>query len=134
MPDEVKKYLGTDNDQIMNSIIIDVIKNSYNKPYISMSKEVYNAVKILKKFNYDNIYYKAITQEDRKRYENTIETLYSVYSRALEMNDKENDIYKLYLKDMSDAYLKNNTNSQIVIDYIAGMTDNFLQRQYEKYK
>lgn len=134
LPDEVKKYLGTDNDQIMNSIIIDVIKNSYNKPYISMSKEVYNAVKILKKFNYDNIYYKAITQEDRKRYENTIETLYSVYSRALEMNDKENDIYKLYLKDMSDAYLKNNTNSQIVIDYIAGMTDNFLQRQYEKYK
>ncbi len=134
LPDEVKKYLGTDNDQIMNSIIIDVIKNSYNKPYISMSKEVYNAVKILKKFNYDNIYYKAITQEDRKRYENTIETLYSVYSRALETNDKENDIYKLYLKDMSDTYMQNNTNSQIIIDYIAGMTDNFLQRQYEKYK
>lgn len=134
LPAEVKTYLGTDNDQIMNSIIIDVIKNSYNKPYISMSKEVYSAVKILKKFNYDNIYYKAITEEDRKRYENTIETLYSVYSRALEMDDKENDIFKLYLKDMSDTYVQNNTNSQIIIDYIAGMTDNFLQRQYEKYK
>lgn len=134
LPAEVKTYLGTDNDQIMNSIIIDVIKNSYNKPYISMSKEVYSAVKILKKFNYDNIYFKAITEEDRKRYENTIETLYSVYSRALEMDDKENDIFKLYLKDMSDTYVQNNTNSQIIIDYIAGMTDNFLQRQYEKYK
>jgi len=134
LPDEVKKYLGTDNDQIMNSIIIDVIKNSYNKSYISMSKEVYNAVKILKKFNYDNIYYKAITEEDRKRYESTIETLYSVYSRALEIDDKENDIFRLYLKDMSDTYVQNNTNSQIIIDYIAGMTDNFLQRQYEKYK
>ena len=126
--------MGTDNDQIMNSIIIDVIKNSYNKSYISMSKEVYNAVKILKKFNYDNIYYKAITEEDRKRYESTIETLYSVYCRALEIDDKENDIFRLYLKDMSDTYVQNNTNSQIIIDYIAGMTDNFLQRQYEKYK
>ena len=48
LPENVKKYLGTENTQIMNSIIVDVIKNSYNKDYISMSKEVYEAVKTLK--------------------------------------------------------------------------------------
>ncbi len=134
LPENVVKYLGTENTQIMNSIIEDIIKNSYGKPYISMSKEVYDAVKTLKKFNYDNIYYQAITQEDRKRYSNTIETLYSVYSRALDLEDKENDIYKIYLKDMNEDYIKNNSDAQIIIDYISGMTDNFLQRQYEKYK
>ena len=134
LPENVKKYLGTENTQIMNSIMVDVIKNSYNKDYISMSKEVYEAVKTLKKFNYDNIYYQAITQEDRARYTKTIETLYSVYSRALDLEDKENDIYKLYLNNMSEEYLKSNSDSQKIIDYISGMTDNYLQRQYEKYK
>ena len=134
LPENVKKYLGTENTQIMNSIIEKKKKNSYNKDYISMSKEVYEAVKTLKKFNYDNIYYQAITQEDRARYTKTIETLYSVYSRALDLEDKENDIYKLYLNNMSEEYLKSNSDSQKIIDYISGMTDNYLQRQYEKYK
>lgn len=134
LPENVKKYLGTENTEIMNSIIIDIIKNSYGKNYISMSKEVYEAVVQLKKFNYENIYYQAITPEDRDRYTNTIETLYSVYSRALDSQDYENDIYKIYLNQMSEEYLKNTSDSQKIIDYISGMTDNYLQRQYEKYK
>ena len=134
LPENVKKYLGTENAQIMNSIIVDVIKNSYNKNYLTMSKEVFEAVKTLKKFNYDNIYYQAITEEDRTRYTKTIETLYSVYSRALDLEDKDNDIFKEYLNNMSEEYLKNNSDSQKIIDYISGMTDNYLQRQYEKYK
>lgn len=134
LPENVKKYLGTENAEIMNSIILDIIQNSYNKDYISMSKEVYQAVSDLKKFNYENIYYKAITEEDRKRYTNTIETLYSVYSRALDLEDKENDIYKTFLNQMSEEYNKNTPDSQKIIDYISGMTDNFLKRQYEKYK
>ena len=134
LPENVKKYLGTENAQIMNSIILDIIKNSYKKSYISMSKEVYDAVKTLKKFNYDNIYSQAITQEDSTRYTNTIETLYSVYSRALDLEDKENDIYVEFLNNMNEGYLKNNSDSQKIIDFISGMTDNYLQRQYEKYK
>lgn len=134
LPENVKKNLGTENTQIMNSIILDVIKNSFNKEYISMSKEVYEAVKTLKKFNYDNIYYNAITDESREEYTKIIETLYGVYSRALNQEDKSNDIYIVYLNNMSEEYLKNNSDSQKIIDYISGMTDNYLQRQYEKYK
>lgn len=134
LPENVKKYLGTENTQIMNSIILDVIKNSFNKEYISMSKEVYESVKTLKKFNYENIYYNAITDESREEYTKIIETLYGVYSRALDQEDKNNDIYKVYLNNMSEDYLRNNSDSQKIIDYISGMTDNYLQRQYEKYK
>ena len=134
LPENVKKYLGTENTEIMNSIIIDIIKNSYGKNYISMSKEVYEAVVELKKYNYDNIYYQAITPEDRERYTNTIEKLYSVYSRALDSKDYENDIYKIFLNQMNEDYLNNISDAQKIIDYISGMTDNYLQRQYEKYK
>lgn len=134
LPENVKKYLGTENAEIMNSIILDIIANSYGKNYISMSKEVYQAVVELKQFNYENIYYKAITPEDRDRYTKTIETLFNVYTTALKNEDAENDIYKIYLNQMSEEYLKNTSDSQKAIDYISGMTDNYLQRQYEKYK
>lgn len=134
LPENVKKYLGTDNTQIMNSIIIDVIENSLGKDYISMSKNVYEAVAQLKDFNYDKIYTKAITKEDEKRYTKTIESLYSVYSRALDAKDETNDIYKVFLKCMDKEYLENTSDSQKIIDYISGMTDNFLEKQYEKYK
>ncbi len=134
LPENVKKYLGTENTQIMNSIILDVIENSYGKNYISMSKEVYEAVMDLKKFNYENIYSNAITQEDQDRYINTIEKLYSVYSRALDSKDYSNDIYVNFLNQMSKDYIDNNSDAQKIIDYISGMTDNYLKIQYEKYK
>lgn len=134
LPENVKKYLGTDNAQIMNSIILDVIENSLGKNYISMSKNIYEAVKELKDYNYKNIYENAITQEDRKRYTKNIESLYSIYCRALDSEDKSNDIYKIFLNNMSKDYIKNTSDSQKVIDYISGMTDNFLESQYEKYK
>ncbi len=134
LPENVKKYLGTDNAQIMNSIILDVIENSLGKNYISMSENVFKAVKELKEYNYKNIYENAITQEDRKKYTKNIESLYSIYCRALDMEDKTNDIYKIFLNDMSKDYIENTSDSQKVIDYIAGMTDNFLEEQYEKYK
>lgn len=134
LPENVKKYLGTDNAQIMNSIILDVIENSLGKNYISMSKNIYEAVKELKDYNYKNIYENAITEEDRKRYTKNIESLYSIYCRALDSEDKSNDIYKIFLNNMSKDYIKNTSDSQKVIDYISGMTDNFLESQYEKYK
>ena len=134
LPYNVKKYLGQENTQIMKNIIIDIIKNSYDKNYITMSEEVYKAIVDLKQFNYDHIYIKAIDSEDAKRYTKYFETLYDVYSKALESKDKSNDICAKFLANMSEEYLKNTSDSQKIIDFLSGMTDSFLERQYEKYK
>ena len=134
LPENVVKYLGTENAQIMDSIITDIIKNSWGKGYISMSPEVFEAVNTLKTFNYENIYHKAISDEQRETYTKTIETLFSVYMRALDQKDTTNDIYRTFLDKMNKDYLENTSDAQKVIDYISGMTDNYLEREYEKYK
>ena len=64
IPEDIKRVLGTKNSEIMNSIILDIIENSFNKPYISMSDTVYRAIDKLKDFNMKNIYMKANTKED----------------------------------------------------------------------
>ena len=59
--------------------------------------------------------------------------LYEVYINALEKEDRENDIYEVFLKDMNTEYLNNSNNDEKVIDFIASMTDNYIQKQYDKY-
>ena len=54
IPNEIIEILGDNNKDIVNNIIVDIIENSYNKPYIKMSNKVYNALISLKKFNYEN--------------------------------------------------------------------------------
>ena len=48
----------------------------------------------------------------------------------LNNNDTESSIYKTFLDNMNDDYLKNTTNERKVIDYIAGMTDDFIVKEY----
>ncbi len=129
LPLKIVKVLGKTNKEIINTIILDIIKNSYDKPYLKLSDEVFEAVVELKKFNYENIYFKANTKEDLKEYEKMFETLFEYYLDDLK-GSKQSSIYDSFLKEMDSSYLKNNTDKRKVIDYIAGMTDDYFVNQY----
>lgn len=133
IPLSIKNTLGITNDKIMNTIILDIIEKSYGKPYISMSDEIYEQIVKLKEFSYENIYKKAITEEIKEKYKTTFYKLYDVFYKALKNEELDNDIYEVFLKGMSKDYVLNNTKGQMVIDYLAGMTDSFIESQYEKY-
>ncbi len=132
IPNNITRELGTTNAQIMNNIIMDIIKNSFNKPYIEMSPEVFNAVVDLKKFNMENIYKKSVTNDQLKLYKKMFNDLYDVYIEALRNKNYKNDIY-LFVNNMCDEYINNTRQEQIVIDFISGMTDRYMELQYEKY-
>lgn len=134
LPKNVKEILGTTNSEIMNNIILNVVENSYDKPYIEFSDKVYNAILDLKNFNYENIYKKAVSDYEKEKYKDIFYTLYDVYYNALINNDYKNSINEIFLNSMSKYYLENTSNAQKVIDYLSGMTDNFIEREYEKYK
>ena len=56
IPSNITNVLGKTNSSIVNTIVLDIIENSINKPYIKMSDKVFKALFELKKFNYKNIY------------------------------------------------------------------------------
>ena len=37
-----------------------------------------------------------------------------------------------FLHDMDDSYIERNDDNRVVIDFIAGMTDDFFNNQYQK--
>ena len=130
IPEEITKILGKSNKEIINTIILDIIKNSYGKNYILLSDKVYNAIKNLKKFNYENIYNKANSKERLKEIENMFNIVFEYYLNDLNNKNINSNIYKYFLNNMNKEYVKNTTNPIIVIDYIAGMTDDFFINEY----
>ena len=132
IPDDIRKVLGTTNSEIVNTIILDIITNSLDKPYIKLSDEVFNAVFSLKEFNYKNIYSKANTKEELEYYEYGMNILYHEELNNIRINNKDSDIYNIYLNNMSSNYIKNTEDKRKVIDYIAGMTDDFFKSKIKK--
>lgn len=130
IPGEIVEVLGSTNKSIINTIVLDIINNSIDKPYITMSDEIFDVLNKLIKFNYENIYYKANTKEQIKEYEMMFRSVFDYNLDNLLNNNKNANIYKIYLNNMNDDYILNNTKERIVIDYIAGMTDDYFINEY----
>lgn len=134
IPESIQKILGSSNREIISHIILDIINNSKGKSCIEMSKEVYEAIRDLKKFNYDHIYSLANTDEDVNKITIMFNELFDYYLDILNNKIMSDDIYTLYLNNMSEDYKKKTSNERIVIDYLSGMTDDFFIEQYKKIK
>lgn len=133
LPSNTIKTLGITNSNIVNTIVVDVIENSMDKNYIAMSEKIYSALQELIEFNYKNIYLKANTKEQLNKIDKMFEDLFGLYYNQVTNNDYSQDIYVMFLDNMSSEYLNKTTPARKVIDYIAGMTDNFFLEQYKKY-
>lgn len=125
IPENIKNVLGNNNREIINNIILDIIENSYGKDKIVLSKRVFKAISELKRFNYNEIYEKANTKEQIKYYEDRMNKLYYFLLDDLNKNKDDSIIYKVFINNMPFEYINKNDNKRIVIDFIAGMTDDY---------
>ncbi len=132
LPKDITNVLGDNNKDIVNTIVLDILNNSLDKPYIELSKPIYEAVKALKKFNNEHIYQKANTKEDIAFYKLLFEELFIYYKDNID--NKDCSINTIFLNNMDKEYLKDTSTERKVIDYISGMTDEFILREYKKLK
>ena len=130
LPKEITEVLGSTNSEIVNTIILDIIENSIGKDYIKLSDKVLESIVALKKFNYKNIYYKANSDEDIAYYTKVFNELFIYYRDNI--NNPDCSINTVFLRSMKEKYLENTSIERKVIDYLAGMTDDYIIREYEK--
>lgn len=132
IPSSIVEVLGNNHRDIVNTLIMDIINNSQDCPYIKFSDRVFKALKELIIFNYQHIYQKANGKEAIAYYKLVFNTLYAHYLKDIEANNSESEINKNYLSKMSNKYLKETSNKRKVIDFIAGMTDEYLLKCYRQ--
>lgn len=135
IPLKVSKVLGDNNSEIINTMVMNVIENSIDKDNcIVMSDDIFETIKVLKSFNYKMIYDRANSEESKEYYKEIFNKVFDYYLEQLKIDNKDSNIYKIYLKDMDKSYIDETSMVRKVIDYIAGMTDDFLVKEYELIK
>lgn len=130
IPLDIVRLIGNNNKDLINNLIIDIVNNSYDKNYISFSKEVFEAMDELKKWNYDHIYNnpKKMIQDTKIKY--VFDCVLDKCLNNLQENKENSSIIK-FVGNMNQEYLQKSSDTRIVADYVSGMTDDFLLEEFE---
>jgi dGTPase len=133
IPKECRSILGDTNGTIVYTLVEDLIANSLDRPTVSFSSEVGEALRKLKSFNYDLIYMNKKVKEQTSKVKLMFELLFQAYLNDIETGNEDSVIYRRFLDGMSQEYRKKTTAPGIVRDFIAGMTDEYFLDQCRKY-
>lgn len=132
IPQNVREILGDHNDQIINSLVVNLIENSYNKERIGFSGEVYAALSQLKDFNYSRIYLNPVIKTESEKIHRMFYMLFDMYYSDIVADNRDSDIFTYFLKDRTNEYVEKTDNARIVIDFLASMTDEFIISRFNK--
>jgi dGTPase len=138
LPEGVKKDLGESNTDIINSLVTDIIINSYNRDEITYSSDIAEKVFELKRFNTERIYKSPRLKGKKTKLRTAFRFLFEKFLIALNRGEEESLIFKEWIfnrgKNKGVDYVNNNLPEQVVVDYIASMTDRYFNNTYIKYK
>ncbi len=127
LPTEVTKVLGDNNSKIVDTLIKDIIINSFDKPYLTFSEEVFEALMKLKDWNYKFIYASEEANKNQDIIKELFYELYYCYLKKVE-NFTDKDIHTQSEMNLYE-FIKEKDNStdikRAIIDYIAGQTDQY---------
>ncbi|MCX7990912.1 MAG: HD domain-containing protein [Proteobacteria bacterium] len=125
IPEMVVKKLGNTAGKIVFNLVIDIIENSLNKPYISMSEDTANALFELKNFNRERVYKNKKIKREHDKIKKMMEFLFEETLKDIEKRKKDSPIFRDFIVEMDENYIEKNSPPQIALDYIASMTDRY---------
>ena len=129
LPPESVECLGNTNGTIVFNLVTDIIQTSFRKHYVAFSSEVSDALRRLKKFNLKRIYLNPAIKTHSADLNKLFEFLFEKYLCDIRNTDTSSVIFSRFLNGMSPAYTENHSSSEIVRDFISGMTDEYFLSQ-----
>ena len=125
--------IGSINSEIINNLVVNIIENSYGQPYIKMDEAHFKAVQSCKRENYDMIYLNEPGRVVLKRVvEPMMQEIYEQMLEDLQMQKKDSPIFRHHIDYVNQTHYQRSVPyestepNQIVVDYIASMTDDYL--------
>lgn len=127
-----KTHLGNCNREILGKLAADLIQNSYENDYISLSEEGLEALNTLRHFNFKFIYTHPKLKVESSKIKRGFRLLFEWLLEDFQANNKASYLWCNYLHKRNEKYLEQTPAVQCVVDYISGMTDNFFVKTLEK--
>jgi len=130
LPLSAIQVLGLSHSQRINTMVSDIIENSWeatnygiikDRPAVKMSSPVLSAANTLRDFLHERVYNLQTARDETDKAKDVVCFLYRYFS---EHDDKLPAEYRLH----------SDTTERRVVDYIAGMTDQYAMRLAEELK
>ncbi len=128
----INEDIGSINAEIINNLVVNVIENSYGKPYIKLDTKHFKALRKSRIDNYQKIYNNVASVA---KLDTTVKPMMTeIYGQLLDdlrAGHRASPIYRQHIDYVSGAYYKrdipyeDSDPHQIVVDYIASMTDDY---------
>lgn len=123
LPEECLEVLGKEHRNRINTMVLDLIKTNWEEPaVIKMSSPVQAATDKLRDFLFKNVYIGSEAKREEAKARHMVQRLFRHFQENPDL--------------LSGEYLNRALTGNIdraACDYIAGMTDRFAIRVYEKY-
>ena len=137
-PKYTPNTIGVRNAEIINNMIVNIVERSYGKPYLKMDEDFFEALSIGKKENYELIYGDAKVRKDyNENIHPMMEQMYEILLKDAKEHNRASVLYKHhieYVNGIIKYYAKTdyeeNEANDIVMDYIASMTDDYFVDLY----
>lgn len=131
--DFVDGKIGKTNAEIINNMIVNIVENSYGQPYLKMDPEYFEAFSAAKQENnrliYGNDALKTVYQEQIRP---MFEAVYFALLKDAKDQKKDSLLYKHHIQYIcketqyySKINYEDNEPDDIVVDYMASMTDDY---------
>ncbi|HHY40135.1 MAG TPA: deoxyguanosinetriphosphate triphosphohydrolase [Syntrophaceticus sp.] len=122
LPKDCVEILGNRHKVRINTMVTDIIKMSRGKPIVAMSDEVQQATDKLREFLFERVYIGSEAKLEEAKAQQVVKTLYDYYLKNPDL-----------LSDDIKARIPSEGLERCVVDYIAGMTDRFAMKTFERY-
>ena len=129
--------IGSYNAEIINNLIVNIVENSYKKPYIKIDEEHFAALKKAKADNYELIYKNdSVKSAMRETVQPMMARVYERLLSDLVNGNFDSPIFTHHISFVNKAHYKRDIPyeetepNQLVTDYIASMTDDYFVDLY----
>ncbi len=138
MPGKVKKTLGENNSEIINTLVQDIIFQSYGRNEIKYSPSIAQCVFQLKNFNLEVIYENKILKRERGKIREAFFFLFEHFREDIKKGNYNSIVFQEWIwnrgEDRGSRYLSDYSPEEVVIDYLASMTDRYFLNAYTNLK
>ena len=115
IPEELRKTIGRDTRERLDTLVNAVIGPSLDKEDITMDPGIYEAMIDMRKFMFDNVYVNRVAKAEEKKAQDLLATLFEHF---MEQPEEMSDEFRALME-------RGETKERVVCDYIAGMTDQY---------
>lgn len=124
--------LGVTNEEILRQFAMDLIQRSRGGGGIGISDEVSEALRTLRRFNYETFYFHPRLKVESHKVKLSYRILFEYLLKDHQFAGKQSYLWREFAYNKPQDYIEGTSSAQLVTDFIAGMTDGFFVRTLQR--